>query len=314
MQTPSEIQATEVNPTTDRESHPDRAAAAAGVENKFRLHRRFDRMGRLIGDPAMEKLYRSHVAVIGLGGVGSWAAEMLVRSGVGRVTLVDFDQVCITNSNRQLHALGGMVGEYKAEVLAERFRKINPQATVTPVVKFYNAASSDELLGLSNGQKPDFLIDAIDNVTAKVHLLATCRANGIPVVTSTGSGGRMDPSQIRMTDLSRTEMDPLARAVRKILRDQYGFPREGAGEFGIEAVYSVEPARDPVELDYDGGKGFKCVCPQGQNGVNDCDMKNLIMGNAGFLTGTFGNWLASRVIRSLVQDTLADPKARPAVT
>jgi tRNA A37 threonylcarbamoyladenosine dehydratase len=124
----------------------------------------------------------------------------------------------------------------------------------------------------------------------------------------------MDPSQIRMTDLSRTEMDPLARAVRKILRDQYGFPREGAGEFGIEAVYSVEPARDPVELDYDGGKGFKCVCPQGQNGVNDCDMKNLIMGNAGFLTGTFGNWLASRVVRALVQDVLADPKARPAVT
>ena len=296
------------------EVHPERAAAAAGVENRFRLHRRFDRMGRLIGDPAMEKLYRSHVAVIGLGGVGSWAAEMLVRAGVGRLTIVDFDQVCITNSNRQLHALGGMVGEYKAEVLAERFRKINPQAVVTPVVKFYNAASSDDILGISAGERPDFVIDAIDNVTAKVHLLATCRAQGIPVVTSTGSGGRLDPLQIRVADLSRTEMDPLARSVRKILRDQYAFPREGAGEFGIEAVYSVEPARDPVELDYDGGKGFKCVCPQGQNGLNDCDMKNLIMGNAGFITGTFGNLLASRVVRRLVDGALVDPQAKPAVT
>ena len=300
--------------STQAEVHPERAAAAAGVENRFRLHRRFDRMGRLIGDPAMEKLYRSHVAVIGLGGVGSWAAEMLVRAGVGRLTIVDFDQVCITNSNRQLHALGGMVGEYKAEVLAERFRKINPQAVVTPVVKFYNAASSDDILGISAGERPDFVIDAIDNVTAKVHLLATCRAQGIPVVTSTGSGGRLDPLQIRVADLSRTEMDPLARSVRKILRDQYAFPREGAGEFGIEAVYSVEPARDPVELDYDGGKGFKCVCPQGQNGLNDCDMKNLIMGNAGFITGTFGNLLASRVVRRLVDGALADPQARPAVT
>ena len=303
------------NPTSSStSSSSEREAAAAGVENRFRLHRRFDRMGRLVGDAAMEKLYRSHVAVIGLGGVGSWAAEMLVRSGVGRVTIVDFDQVCITNSNRQLHAMGGKVGEFKAEVLAERFRKINPQATIQPVVKFYNAASSDEILGLTAGTRPDFVIDAIDNVTAKVHLLATCRANQIPVISSTGSGGRLDPSQIRLADLSRTEMDPLARAVRKILRDQYGFPREGAGEFGIEAVYSVEPARDPVELNYDGGKGFKCVCPQGQNGVNDCDLKNLIMGNAGFLTGTFGNWLASRVVRKLTENELADPAARPAVT
>ncbi len=295
-------------------SSAEREAAAAGVENRFRLHRRFDRMGRLVGDSAMEKLYRSHVAVIGLGGVGSWAAEMLVRSGVGRLTLVDFDQVCITNSNRQVHAVGGMVGEFKAEVLAERCRKINPQAKVEAVVKFYNAASSDEVLGLNSEARPDYVIDAIDNVTAKVHLLATCRKNGIPAISSTGSGGRLDPSQIRLADLSRTEMDPLARAVRKILRDQYGFPRENGGDFGIEAVYSVEPARDPVELDYDGGKGFKCVCPQGQNGVNDCDLKNLIMGNAGFLTGTFGNWLASRVVRKLTEGRIADPAARPAVT
>jgi tRNA A37 threonylcarbamoyladenosine dehydratase len=246
---------------TPVDANPERTAAAAGIENRVRLHRRYDRMGRLVGDAAMEKLYRSHVAVIGLGGVGSWAAEMLMRAGVGRLTLVDFDQVCITNTNRQLHAIGGMVGEYKADVLAERFRKINPQAVVTSMVKFYNAASSEEILGLSSGQKPDFVIDAIDNVTAKVHLLATCRAQGIPVVTSTGSGGRMDPLQIRVADLSRTEMDPLARSVRKILREQYAFPREGAGAFGIEAVYSVEPARDRARLRR--GQGLQVRVPAG---------------------------------------------------
>jgi len=298
-------------------------AESREVENAYRLHRRFDRMGRLIGDPAMQKLFASHAVVIGLGGVGSWAAESLVRAGVGRVTIVDFDQVCITNTNRQLAAIGGKVGEFKAEVLAERFRKINPQVRIEAVVKFYSEKTSDEILGLTSGSglksgdRPDYVIDAIDNITAKCHLLAACRANGIPVATSTGSGGRLDPTQLRIADLARTEFDPLARAVRRILREKYAFPRAGEGDFGIQAVYSGEPSRDPVELAYDGGKGFKCVCPQGQNGLNDCDMKNLIMGNAGFVTATFGNYLASIVVRTLIAPVLAQPGAeafRPAVT
>ncbi|MBU6376692.1 MAG: ThiF family adenylyltransferase, partial [Bdellovibrionales bacterium] len=107
------------------------------LEN-YRLHRRFDRMGRLIGDRAMKKLMESHVMVIGLGGVGSWSAESLARSGIGTLTLVDFDEVCITNSNRQLHALTGLVGAKKAEVLAERCKKINPQSQVRAMVQFYN--------------------------------------------------------------------------------------------------------------------------------------------------------------------------------
>jgi len=273
---------------------------ATEVSEEYRLHRRMDRMARLVGDAAMERLQKSHVMVIGLGGVGSWAAESLARAGLGRLSLVDFDQICITNTNRQLHALGGMVGKFKAEALAERFQKINPSSRFDAVVKFYNARTESEILGETPEQHPDFVIDAIDNVTAKCHLLDACVRRGIPVISCTGSGGRIDPLAIRMADLSETEMDPLARSVRKILRDQYNYPREGKGKFKIPTVYSIESPSDPMELKYDNGKGFKCVCPQGQTGLNDCDMKNLIMGNAGFLTGTFGNIAASYVVRQLI--------------
>lgn len=264
------------------------------VEDAYRLHRRFDRMGRLVGDDGMKALFASHVMVIGLGGVGSHAAEALVRSGVGHVTLVDFDKVCITNTNRQLQAMKGKVGKYKATVLAERLRKINPQANVVDEISFYNEPNSEELLGLG----PDYVIDAIDNVTAKCHLLATCRKRGIPVVSSTGASGRMDPTSIKTADLSDTRIDPLAATVRKLLRQNYDFPREG--EFGIPSVYSVEPIAMPVELHYDEGKGFRCVCPGGANNFHSCENRNVIYGTAGFVTGTFGLTCASLVVRGLL--------------
>ncbi len=271
------------------------AAPREGAElETYKLHRRFDRMGRLVGDQAMKRLMGAHVMIVGLGGVGSWAAEAIARSGVGRISVVEFDQVCITNSNRQLHALAGLVGELKADVMAERLRKVNPQAQVIVHNRFYNADSNPEIFA----DRPDYVIDAIDNVTTKCHLLAYCRAQGIPVVTSTGSGGRMDPTRIQVADLARTEVDPLARAVRKILRQQYAFPE--SADFGIHAVYSNEEWLEPEDLTYDKGKGFQCVCPQGDNGFNTCDQKNLIMGNAGFLTGAFGLACASVAVRGLI--------------
>ena len=288
-----------LNPSVNEMSAPAAGTPETPVASSGRLHRRWDRMGRLVGDTGMRRLAGSHVVVIGLGGVGSWAAESLARAGVGTLTIVDFDQICVTNTNRQLHALTGMVGEFKAEVLAERFRKINPHAQVRALVKFYNETTSEEILGATaDAPKPDFVIDAIDNVTAKCHLLASCRDRGIPVVSSSGSGGRLDPTQIRIADLAETEVDPLARAIRRILREKYGYPAKGA--FGIQAVYSTEPVIDPQELEYDNGKGFKCVCPQGQNGLNDCDMKNQILGNAAYLTATFGYFCASVAIRHLI--------------
>lgn len=271
----------------------------------YRLHRRFDRMGRLVGDDAMNRLMSSRVMVIGLGGVGSWAAESLARSGVGALTLVDFDEVCITNFNRQLHALGGSVGEKKAEVMADRLRKINPQGRFEAVVNFYNERLADEVLSGS----PDLVIDCIDSITSKCHLLANCRKKGIPVISAMGTGGRMDPTQIRVNDLSRTNHDSLARSVRQILRSQYGFPAEGAGEYGIPAVFSTETPRKPVDLKYDGGKGFRCVCPQKDNEFFNCDNRNLIWGNASFVTGAVGFHLASLGVRLLLGEPVRESYA-----
>lgn len=267
----------------------------------YRLHRRFDRMGRLVGDPVMEKLFKTHVMIVGIGGVGSFAAEAIARSGVGKITLVDFDEICITNFNRQIHSLQGLVGEKKATVMEDRLRKINPQSSVHAIPKFYNARFSDEIFAeaaaLNGGQAPDFVIDAIDSVTPKCHLLAKCREMGIRVITSTGSGGKMDPTRIQITDLGSTQKDPLAKAIRRILRDQHGFPQ--TGDFGIPAVFSDEATRAPMELNYDNGKGFRCVCPQGQNEFFNCDNRNVILGNASFVTGAFGLALASVVVREV---------------
>ncbi|MFM8269532.1 MAG: ThiF family adenylyltransferase [Pseudomonadota bacterium] len=265
------------------------------LEN-YKLHRRFDRMGRLIGDEKMKGLFKSHVMVIGLGGVGSWSAESLARSGLGTLTLVDFDEICVTNFNRQLHALDRTVGSQKVDVMAERMRKINPAAQIREIAQFYNSETCENIFSV----RPDYVVDAIDNVTAKCHLLAYCRQQNIPVVTATGSGGRLDPTLVKITDLAFTTVDPLARAIRGILREKYDFPRNEKEPFGIPAVYSTEPALEPVELHYDGGKGFQCVCPQGDNPYFQCENRNVIMGNASFVTGTFGFVAASIVVKALL--------------
>lgn len=266
------------------------------VEDDYRLHRRFDRIGRLVGDGGMARLLKARVMVVGLGGVGSFAAEALVRSGIGQVHLVDFDKVCITNTNRQLQAAQGTVGKFKADVLAERLQKINPQAQVEVHRFFYNERTSERLLGVP----VDFLVDAIDNITAKCHLLATCHERGLRVVTSTGASGRMDPTAVHIQDLASTRVDPLAQHVRKILRGKYGFPAKGP--FGIPAVYSTETPAEPHELTYDGGQGFRCVCPGGKNEHHSCEERAVIYGTAGFVTGAFGLACASVVVRSLTQD------------
>ncbi len=287
------------NETQNGQEKPILPMTDAEMET-YRLHRRFDRMGRLVGDPAMAKLFQTHVMIVGVGGVGSFAAESLVRSGVGKVTLVDFDEICITNFNRQLHSLNGLVGEKKVEVMADRLRKINPQANIHAIVKFYNARFADEIFGEAeqiHGSCPDFVVDAIDSVTPKCHLIARCRDSNIRLITSTGSGGKMDPTRIRVKDLSETNVDPLAKAIRKILRNQYAFPDKGL--YNIPAVFSEEQTRAPMELNYDNGKGFRCVCPQGKNEFFNCDNRNVILGNASFVTGAFGLACASIVVNEV---------------
>jgi tRNA A37 threonylcarbamoyladenosine dehydratase len=267
------------------------------VEDNYRLHRRFDRIGRLVGDDGMEALLKTKVMVIGLGGVGSMAAEALVRSGIGHIVLVDFDKVCITNTNRQLQAMKGTIGKFKADILQERLQAINPQAKVESIKLFYNERTSERILD----ENPGYIVDAIDNITAKCHLLNACIQRKIQVVCSTGASGRMDPTRIEVADLAKTKVDPLATAVRKILRGKYEFPRKG--NFEIPAVYSTEPLQEPHELHYDNGQGFRCVCPGGKNEFHSCEDRSIIYGTAGFVTGAFGFSLASLIVRHVVHGT-----------
>ncbi|PRP93708.1 tRNA threonylcarbamoyladenosine dehydratase [Enhygromyxa salina] len=279
----------EAEPTSEPELEPESEG-----ERAYRLHRRFDRMGRLVGDSSMRKLLGSHVMVIGIGGVGSWAAEALARAGVGRLSLVDFDLVCVTNANRQLHAMRGTTGKPKVEVMAERLRAIHPGCEVEAVRSFYEADTSEALLN----RGADLIIDAIDNLTAKAHLIASCRAQGVPLVVSGGASGRMDPTQIRVADLSEVAGDPFLASLRKILRQKHALP-SGHG-WGIPTVHSLESPMAPIELGYDNGEGFRCVCPQGENGKHTCDQRNLIYGTAGFVTGSFGLACASVAVKALV--------------
>jgi tRNA A37 threonylcarbamoyladenosine dehydratase len=272
----------------------EKAPPAPPPARVFKLSRRFDRTGRLLGDAAMERLATAHVAVFGLGGVGSFATEGLVRSGVGRLTLVDFDEVCVTNTNRQLHATVSGVGKPKAELMAARCKQINPDAQIFPVKDFYREEVAETML--AGGF--DFVVDAIDNVKAKLHLLHQCTQRKLPVVSSMGAAGRLDPTAIRVEDLCETHMDPFAKDIRKLLRRKYGV--ETSNPTGITAVYSIEQRREPVALRYDDATdGFLCVCPQGENEFHSCEHRNQIDGSVAFVTSVFGMNLAAVVVRRL---------------
>ncbi len=263
---------------------------------RSRLSRRFDRTGRLLGDEAMARLAAARVVVFGLGGVGSYAVEGLVRSGVGHLTLVDFDDVCVTNINRQLHATARTVGKGKAELMAARCREINPEAQVTAVKEFYREELAEALLA-PGGQ--DFVVDAVDNVKAKLHRLHRCVTLGVPVVSCMGAAGRLDPTAVRVGDLSETVMDPFAKDVRKHLRRKYGVGVDG-GPTGITAVWSVEPCAEPQALQYDQQTcGFLCVCPHKENEFHTCDHRTQINGSAAFVTSVFGMHAAAVVVRAL---------------
>ncbi|MFK7986822.1 MAG: ThiF family adenylyltransferase [Sandaracinaceae bacterium] len=271
--------------------------AAAPAPSTPKTHRRFDRAARLFSEPGLHRLMRSRVLVIGLGGVGSFAAEALARSAVGELVLIDFDDVCVTNANRQLHALRGNIGKSKVEVMAERLRLVNPAATITAVPRFYNADASSVLL---EGQV-DFVVDAIDNLTAKAHLLATCLARGIPLVSSMGAAARVDPTRIQVADLADTQRDPFARALRKILRKEHDLTIAPGQPIGVPSVYSDETPREPASLSYDQASGFVCVCPNKSNGLHTCDQRTRIDGSAAFVTGAFGLAAASVVVNTLTE-------------
>ncbi len=269
-------------------------------------HRRLDRTARLLGDDGIARLARSTVTVFGLGGVGSFAAEALVRSGVGRVIVVDYDRICVTNVNRQLHAIKATLGKPKADVMAERLRAINPDAVVEARGEFYNADTSARLLV----PEPDVVIDAIDNVAAKLHLIATCVRERIRIVSAMGAAARLDPTQVRVADLSETRIDPFARELRRLLRKKHGL--DCTQRTGVLAVFSEEPPLAPRSLAYDDG-AFRCVCPGGHNGVNDCEHKNRVEGSAAFVPSVFGMTAASIAVKLLADLPLPRSCAAPVV-
>ncbi len=258
-----------------------------------RVARRWDRLARLVGEDGVKKLLGSHVTVFGLGGVGSYTVEALARSAIGSLTIVDFDDVCVTNVNRQLQAFPATVGQSKANLLAQRVVAINPDVTVDPVQAFYDPTTSSALLT----PKPDFVVDAIDNVTAKLHLLTTCLRNNIPVVSVTGSGAKLDPTQVRIDDISNTRVDPLAKVVRKEL-SRRGF--DTTKHVGLPVVYSAEPSRQPESPSWD-KDGFRCICPHGEESPHECEKRRMIYGTAGFVTAAFGMAAASKVVQDLTR-------------
>ena len=258
------------------------------------VHRRFDRTARLLGEPAMERLARATVAVFGLGGVGSFAVEGLARAGTGGLRIIDFDRVCVTNSNRQLHALKGTYGKSKAAVMAERLRLIHPELRLDVREEFYEQANSDRMLD----PLPDLVIDAIDNLKAKMHLITTCLQRGVPIVSCMGAAGRLDPTKVRVADLSSTTNDPFANELRKLLKRKHGL--DCTRETGVRAIYSLEKPIAPQSLSYD-EDGFTCVCPHGQNDHHTCDHRNRIEGSVGFVTSVFGMACAGEAVRLLTK-------------
>jgi len=205
------------------------------------LAERFRGIDRLYGVGSVERLARAHVCVIGIGGVGSWAVEALARSGVGRLTLIDADEVCISNTNRQLHALDGEFGKAKVAVMAERARAIHPGIVIDAIEQFLTPSNLVELLDRGY----DLVIDACDAFRVKVETIAWCRRRKLPLITIGSAGGRTDPTLVSVRDLSKTEHDAMLALVRKKLREEFNFPRGPKRYFGVQAVYSRENVRYP---------------------------------------------------------------------
>ncbi|ENU79727.1 hypothetical protein F975_02356 [Acinetobacter sp. ANC 3789] len=197
--------------------------------------RRFAGVAKIYGEPNFNQFEQSHVMVIGIGGVGSWAVEALARTGIGRLTLVDMDVIASSNINRQLPAISSTLGQDKVAVMAERCRQINPRMQVNVIDDYLSPENVKELLI----DVPDVILDCIDDVKAKLALMLHCRFNKIPLIVSGGAGGKLDPLKIRVADLSKTEQDPMLAKLRTQLRSK-GICKKPKEKFGITCVYSID--------------------------------------------------------------------------
>ena len=253
---------------------------------------RFGGIDRLYGRGALARFRDGRIAVVGLGGVGSWAAEALARTGVGHLTLIDADDLCVSNTNRQLPAVDGHYGRGKAETMAERCRAINPAIDAEPVASFLTPSNLSQLLD----RDFDLVLDACDSFRTKVEAIAWCRRRKQPIVTVGSAGGRTDATQVRVRDLSRTEHDAMLSLIRKKLRAEFNFPRNADRYFGVSAVYSLENVRYPQA---DGS-----VCGARPKVAGDAALKldcGAGLGAATHVTGAFAFAAVGRILEILLK-------------
>lgn len=250
---------------------------------------RFSGIQRLYGDHAYQLLGSFHICVVGIGGVGSWAVEALARSGIGEITMIDYDEVALSNTNRQLHTLTSTVTDKKAAVMAQRIEEINPDCKVHIIDDFINMDNLSDYLDRGY----DYVIDAIDSIKFKAAIIYYCKRNKIPVVTTGGAGGLTDPTMIKVSDLAKTYNDPLAAKVRSKLRESYNYTRNTKKNFGVECVFS---SQQPVYPKEDGTVSHE---KPGIHGVSlDCRFG---YGAITHMTATFGFIAVSRAIQKLIK-------------
>lgn len=241
------------------------------------MQNEFSRTQLLLGEKAMEKLRNSTVAIFGIGGVGSYVAEALARCGVGSFALFDNDEVCLTNINRQIIATRKTIGRKKVEVMAERILDINPKAKVETNACFYMPDNADEY----DLTKYDYIVDAVDTVTAKLELIVRANAANVPIMSSMGAGNKLDPTKFEVADIYKTSMDPLAKVMRHELKKR--------GINKLKVVYSKEEPITPTN----------CVCPPGT--TNECTDRRSIPGSISFVPSVAGLIIAGEVVKDMVQ-------------
>lgn len=257
---------------------------------------RFAGIDRLYGRGALTRLRQSRIAVVGLGGVGTWAAEALARSGIGHLSLIDADDLCVSNTNRQLPAVAGQYGRAKVEVMAERCLAISPAMDVEAIASFLTPANMESLLD----NNYDLILDACDSFRAKVEAIAWCRRRKQAIITVGSAGGRTDPTQVRVRDLSRTEHDAMLSLIRRKLRGEFNFPKNADRYFGVPAVYSLENVKYPQ---VDG-----TVCGLRPKVAGDAALKldcGAGLGAATHITGAFAFAAVGKALELLLKQTPA---------
>lgn len=250
------------------------------------MQNQFSRTQLLLGKPAMDSLAGARVAVFGVGGVGGYVVEVLARSGVGELDIFDDDRVCLTNVNRQLHALISTVGKHKVDVAADRIRDINPRCIVHKYQMFYMPQNADEI----DLAKYDYVADCIDTVTAKLELIKRCHALHIPLISSMGAANKLDATAFRVADINKTQMDPLAKVIRKKLR-KLNIPH-------LKVVYSEEQPLKQIEDDSISCR-FHCICPD--KDMRKCTERRDIPASNAFVPATAGLIIGGEIVKDLVR-------------